>query len=146
MSALNENIHIEPRPTIADTIQLRNIQLPLPISPEAWHRPGKRQPCTASFRLSYSSSIASAEGDDVSRTIDYGKLFRQINRDLQHLGNEIEPGHALGDGIIGVDGTPLQDRLRGALGQDVRLAAGIMANCGLQILEETAVCIQIFSI
>ncbi|KAE8414980.1 dihydroneopterin aldolase domain protein [Aspergillus pseudocaelatus] len=128
-----ESIHISSRPTIADTIQLRNIQLQLPTAPDPWHRPGKPQPCSASVRLSYASSVSAADADDVSQTIDYGKLFRRIVKELESVDQA-----KLGTCIIAPDGTPLQDRLHGQTVEDTRLTAATIAMCSLQSLEETA--------
>lgn len=126
-------VQITSRPAIADIIQLRNIQLLLPTAPDSWHRPARPQPCTASIRASYASSVASAAGDDVNLTIDYGKLYRQLEADIGQL------SPAAGQILVNADGVQLQDLLRGELGEDVRLAGGIVAKCCLQQLEETAV-------
>lgn len=134
-----DSVSIEPRPTIADTIQLRNIQLPLPVAPEAWHRAGKRQPCTASLRLGYASSVASAVGDDVAKTIDYGKLVRRINVVLSGLAADNVSDIASESGIIREDGESMHQQLCGELGQDIRLVAGLIAKCGMELLGETAV-------
>ncbi|KAJ6166711.1 hypothetical protein N7470_002158 [Penicillium chermesinum] len=71
-----------PAPEFLDSVQLRGIQLPLSPAPEAWHRLGKSQPCTATLKLTYSSTVAAAAADDVSLTLDYGKLYRRIESDL----------------------------------------------------------------
>ncbi|KAJ5925452.1 dihydroneopterin aldolase domain protein [Penicillium verhagenii] len=138
MADLSENLLVKSRPTIADTIQLRNIQLPLPVAPEAWHRSGKQQPCTASFRLTYASSAASAVNDDVAKTIDYGKLYRGISAELSGLvaENSLEIAHRCG--VVRADGEELHKHLCGELGQDVRLAAGLISKFGMKLLGETA--------
>ena len=128
------------RPPTIDTIHLRNIQLHLPAAPEAWHRKRTPQPCTSSLRLSYSSSISAAEADDVARTIDYGKLFRRINRNIQDLG-EVDKayGYTLGNHIVSADGHPMQRMLLEAMDQDVRLFGAIIVRCCLEIFDECAV-------
>ncbi|KAI9929165.1 hypothetical protein ASPWEDRAFT_105411 [Aspergillus wentii DTO 134E9] len=110
----SQQTHIPSEPAVLDVISLRNIQLPLPEAPDSWHRPGKPQPCTVSLRLSYSSAIASAAADDVSLSIDYGKLYRRLEEDIKQVGN------ANGNG------------------QDFRVTAGIVANCALGLLDDTA--------
>lgn len=137
---LSKSINISSRPTIADTIQLRNIHLPLPTAPDPWHRLGKPQPCSASVRLCYASSVSAAEADDVAQTIDYGKLFGRIVKELKDFDQSYSAAvQTLGNCIIGTDGTPLQDHLRGQAGEDIRLVAAMIAICCLQSLEETAV-------
>ncbi|PLB46577.1 dihydroneopterin aldolase domain protein [Aspergillus steynii IBT 23096] len=127
-----------PPPTV-DTIHLRNIQLQLPTAPEAWHRTGTPQPCTASLRFSYSSSVAAAEADDVACTIDYGKLFRRIIRNIQDQGEATKSdGCILGDHITNTDGTSLQEMLYKDISQDVRFFPTIIARCCLEILDECA--------
>jgi hypothetical protein len=139
MANLRTSLSIEPRPDIADTIQLRNIQLPLPVAPEAWHRGGKKQPCNVSFRLTYASSAAAAESDDVKKTIDYGKLFKRLDAELDGLISDNSSEVARGCGVLRGDGEELHEHLRGEVGQDVRLAAALIAKCGMKQLEETAV-------
>ena len=139
MLHISEKISIQPQPTVADTIQLRSIQLPLPVAPEAWHRLGKSQPCTASVRLTYASSVASAVGDDVAKTIDYGKLFRAIKAEMSGLAAENSSDIARECDIIRRDGEEMHNQLRGEVGQDIRLAAGLIAKCGMKLLGETAV-------
>jgi hypothetical protein len=84
--------------------------------------------------------VSAAEADDVAQTIDYGKLFRRIVKELEGFD---QPNSAavqtLGNCIIGTDGTPLQDQLRGQAGEDIRQVAAMIAMCSLQSLEETAV-------
>ena len=104
------NVQTPPLPAVVDSVSLRSIHLPLPAAPDPWHRPGKPQPCTASLKLSYSSAIAAAAADDVSLSLDYGKLYRRLDEDIR-----------TGDGK-----------------EDVRLIAAIVANCGLKLLDETS--------
>ncbi|GAQ43218.1 dihydroneopterin aldolase domain protein [Aspergillus niger] len=129
------NVHIPSHPPVLDSVRLRNIQLPLPAAPDPWHRSGKSQPCTASLKLSYSSAVAAAIADDVSLSLDYGKLYRRLEEDIRNLGKHPEnPGHRM----ISVDGSRRDEMLASDVGQDVRLTAGIVAHCGLGLLDETA--------
>jgi dihydroneopterin aldolase len=70
-----------------DHIHLHNISLPHPVGiiPDAWHRSDKPQPVTISIRVAYPASLvaAAAASDDVSLTLDYGKLYRGIKADIQ---------------------------------------------------------------
>ncbi|PLB37332.1 dihydroneopterin aldolase [Aspergillus candidus] len=135
MAEQRVNVHIPSPPPVLDSVQLRNIQLPLPVAPDPWHRFGKSQPCTASLKLSYSSAIAAAAADDVSLSLDYGKLYRRLEEDIRLMGtNHEHPGGKM----INVNGTRREEMLSQELGQDVRLTAGIVANCGLGLLDETA--------
>lgn len=113
--ATNINLRPAARPAIVDHVSLRNINLHLPAAPDPWHRSGKSQPCTAAVKLSYSSAAAAASADDVSLSIDYGKLYRRIETAVQDAGK-----------------TSSQ-----ALSHDVRILAGIIADCGLGLLDET---------
>ncbi|RMJ25740.1 Dihydroneopterin aldolase domain protein [Aspergillus sp. HF37] len=136
MAEQRVNVHIPSHPPVLDNVRLHNIQLPLPAAPDPWHRPGKPQPCTASLKLSYSSAIAAAAADDVSLSLDYGKLFRRVEHDIQHMGH-----HTPGPGdtrMISVDGSRRNEMASKGLGQDVREIAGIVANCALGLLDETA--------
>ncbi|GES58352.1 dihydroneopterin aldolase domain protein [Aspergillus terreus] len=129
------NVHIPSYPAVLDSVQLRNIQLPLPAAPDPWHRLGKSQPCTASLKLSYSSAVAAAIADDVSLSLDYGKLFRRLDEDIRQMGKHAEhPGHQL----ISVEGGRRNSMMETEVGQDVRLTAALVANCALGLLDETA--------
>ncbi|KAL3469238.1 hypothetical protein BJX99DRAFT_241760 [Aspergillus californicus] len=137
MAEQRVNVHIPSHPAVLDSVRLRNIQLPLPAAPDPWHRLGKSQPATASLKLSYSSAIVAADADDVSLSIDYGKLYRRLEEDVHNLGKHTEipsPGHH----IVSVDGSRREEMLGADAGQDMRLTAGIVANCGLGLLDETA--------
>lgn len=115
------NVHIRPHPPVLDSIQLQDIQLPLPTAPDAWHRAGKPQPCSVSLKLSYSSATAAAAADDVSLSLDYGKLYRRLEGDIRNnnSNNATNTGNE-------------------SAGEDVRVTAGIVAGCGLGLLDETA--------
>lgn len=132
MAEQRVNVHIPSHPAVLDSVWLHNIQLPLPAAPDPWHRLNKRQPCTASLKLSYSSAVAAAAADDVSLSLDYGKLYRRLDHDIQHMG-----GH--GDNrLISANGSRRNEMGSDGLGQDVRVIAGIVANCALGLLDETA--------
>jgi dihydroneopterin aldolase len=81
---------------MTDYIHLRNIQLPfaLYVVPDPWRRYDKPQPATISVRVSYPSKLISraAEADTVTRTLDYGKLYRKIAADLrERYGTPVSP-------------------------------------------------------
>lgn len=98
------------------------------------------------LKLSYSSAVAAAAADDVSLSLDYGKLYRRLEEDVRNMDS-----HAVGKGgsvsgarpgwerMVSIDGTQ-RDSLTGTKepGQDVRLTAGIVAGCALGLLDETA--------
>lgn len=69
-----------------DNIRLRNIHLPLrlAVGKDAWHRDDKPQPAVISLRIGYPSTLVdrAAKGDIVGPTLDYGKLYRQIEADI----------------------------------------------------------------
>lgn len=135
MAEQRVNVHIPSHPAVLDSVQLRNIQLPLPVAPDPWHRDGKPQPCTASLKLSYSSAIAAAAADDVSLSLDYGKLYRRLEEDIRNMGkHSLSPSQRM----VSADGSRRDEMMRTEIGQDVRLTAGIVANCGLGLLDETA--------
>ncbi|KAJ5095531.1 hypothetical protein NUU61_004887 [Penicillium alfredii] len=129
------DLHIPSRPAVLDSVRLGSIELPLPAAPDPWHRPEKKQPCTATLKLSYSSAVAAAAADDVSLSLDYGKLFRRLESDVRNMA--LQQQHAL-QRIISVEGTRREDMRASALGEDPRVTAAIVANCGLGLLDETA--------
>ncbi|PYH43532.1 dihydroneopterin aldolase [Aspergillus saccharolyticus JOP 1030-1] len=129
------NVHIPSHPPVLDSVRLQNIQLTLPAAPDPWHRPSKPQPCTASLNLSYSSAVAAAIADDVSLSLDYGKLYRRLEEDIRTMGHA---GEVSAQKMVSIDGSRRDEMLGAALGEDVRLTAGIVANCGLGLLDETA--------
>ncbi|KAL4906122.1 hypothetical protein BDW74DRAFT_177150 [Aspergillus multicolor] len=139
MAEQRVNVHIPSRPAVLDSVRLRNIQLPLPAAPDPWHRNGKSQPCTASLKLSYSSAVAAANADDVSLSLDYGKLYRRLEEEIRNMTAGSKPSAVIpGQHMISVEGSRREEMLRADIGQDVRLTAGIVANCGLGLLDETA--------
>ncbi|PGH23334.1 dihydroneopterin aldolase [Polytolypa hystricis UAMH7299] len=84
-----------------DNIHLRNIQFPFPIiiGRDAWGRADKPQPATFSVRISYPSELITRSGktDDVSLTLDYGKLYRTITSMVEErAGTEWNMAHLAG--------------------------------------------------
>ncbi|KAL4915289.1 hypothetical protein BDW62DRAFT_188697 [Aspergillus aurantiobrunneus] len=139
MAEQRVNVHIPSCPAVLDSVRLRNIQLPLPAAPDPWHRTGKPQPCTASLKLSYSSAVAAANADDVSLSLDYGKLYRRLDEDIRNLAaGSKHNATSSGQHMISVEGSRREEMLGADVGQDLRLTAGIVANCGLRLLDETA--------
>ena len=124
------NLRPPPRPVIVDDIHLRNIQISLPVGPDPWHRSGKPQPCIASMKLSYSSAIAAATADDVSLSLDYGKLYRRIEAGIRDAGKSPIAAHD-------IDGSQAKKGKENLLDQDVRIIADLITNCGLGLLDET---------
>lgn len=129
--ATTVNLVPVPRPTIVDHVSLRNIDLHLPVGPDPWHRPGKAQPCTAAVKLSYSSAIAAATADDVSLSIDYGKLYRRIESEIRDVGKTLIGGAESQDIISN------QKRADILLGHDVRILGELISGCALGLLDET---------
>jgi FolB domain-containing protein len=138
MSSSQPAIYIPSAPEVFDSVRLRDIELPLPAAPDAWHRPDKAQPCIASLRLSYSSAIASAAQDEVSLSLDYGKLFRRLEADIRNIAQLSTSSEHPHHQMVSVEGTQREDMKISAVGQDPRVTAGIVANCGLGLLDDTA--------
>lgn len=62
-----------------DTVILRDLKFDLAVGRDAWRRPGKPQPVLITLNLQPSSNFeAAALQDDVSMTIDYGKLYKTV--------------------------------------------------------------------
>lgn len=142
MSSSRSVIYIPSVPDVLDSVRLRDIELPLPAAPDAWHRPDKAQPCIASLKLSYSSAIASAAQDDVSLSLDYGKLFRRLEADIRNMADPSASSEHPHHQMISLGGTQCEDMRVSTVGQDPRVTAGIVANCGLGLLDETAAGVQ----
>ncbi|CAG7918161.1 unnamed protein product [Penicillium olsonii] len=134
-------IRLPSRPEVLDTVRLRNIELPL-TAPEAWHREGKTQPCTASLKLSYSSIIGAADTDDVSLTLDYGKLFRRLESNVKTFIHPVTSPEHPARHLVNMQGTRCEEMDKAAFGQDPRVTAGIVASAGLDILDEAAAGVQ----
>ncbi|KAJ5382621.1 hypothetical protein N7517_000532 [Penicillium concentricum] len=128
---------LPPRPDVLDSVRLRDIELPL-LAPEAWHRQGKSQPCTATLKLSYSSIITAAETDNVSLTLDYGKLFRRLESDVRNMADNISSPSHPSNRLISLSGTRREEMQSRGLGQDPRVIAGVVADAGLGLLETTS--------
>lgn len=63
-----------------DTVVLRGIKQEIVVGKDAWQREGKPQPVHISIELSPLDDFqAAASEDDVSLTVDYGKLFKAIS-------------------------------------------------------------------
>lgn len=120
-----------PAPECLDSVQLRDIQLPQPAAPEAWHRPGKAQPCTVTLKLTYSSTVAAAASDNVSLTLDYGKLYRRIESDLAKYDT---PRHK----PTSIAGIQCDELKAGVVGQDPRVTASIIACAAFDLLHDSA--------
>lgn len=127
------NIRFPARPAVIDNIHLRNMELHLPMGPDPWHRSGKSQPCTASIKLSYTSAIAAAAADDVSLSLDYGKLYRLVEAEVRDGGRSKLPIREM----QGVDLSQKEATGEVLLGGDVRIIGEMIANCGLTFLDET---------
>ena len=62
-----------------DTIILRDIRLDLAVGLDAWRRPNKSQPVLITINLQPSNNFeAAALKDEVSLTLDYGKLYKSV--------------------------------------------------------------------
>ena len=67
-----------------DTIILRDLKFELAIGLDAWHRPGKAQPVLLTINLQPRPNFeAAALEDDVNQTLDYGKLYKNINANIR---------------------------------------------------------------
>ncbi|RMD40102.1 hypothetical protein DV735_g5023, partial [Chaetothyriales sp. CBS 134920] len=63
-----------------DTVILRELRYDLVVGLDAWQRPGKPQPVVLTITIQPSSSFeAAALQDDVSLTLDYGKLYKKVD-------------------------------------------------------------------
>ncbi|KAJ5584541.1 uncharacterized protein N7459_004341 [Penicillium hispanicum] len=138
-------VHIPQVPAVLDSVRLRDIELPLPAAPDPWHRPDKAQPCTATLKLSYSSAIASAAADDVSLSLDYGKLFRRLEADVRDIAHHTTSPEHPHHRMVSLEGTQREEMKISAVGQDPRVIAGIVANCGLGLLDETAAGVRLMA-
>ena len=69
-----------------DTIILRDIRLDLAVGLDAWRRPNKSQPVLITINLQPSNNFeAAALKDEVSLTLDYGKLYKSV---LANIGSK----------------------------------------------------------
>ena len=134
-------IQIPPAPELVDNICLRNVQLPLPSGPDAWHRPDRRQPCAMSLKLSWSSVSASAQEDEVALSLDYGKLHQRIEKLVQEWPN-LREGLENQIPVVDQHGRPVHASLNIERGQDIALLAGKIASLALAYLRERALVIN----
>lgn len=73
-----------------DTVFLRGIRAEVGIEPDAWGRPDKKQPVILDVSIEPRHDLTpAAKADDVSQTLDYGKLYKRI---VQHLGSATASG------------------------------------------------------
>lgn len=67
-----------------DTVILRDLKFDLVVGRDAWRRPGKPQPVLITLNLQPASSFeAAALQDDVSMTLDYGKIYKKVSAQLK---------------------------------------------------------------
>ena len=83
-----------------DVVLLRNLRFELAVGSDAWHRRGKPQPVTISLEIGSGVAIQNAAaGDDVSKALDYGKLYKLIYRKLTTSNTHFRDVHALQDAV-----------------------------------------------
>ena len=67
-----------------DAVFLRGIKTNVVFNEDAWGRPGKSQPISVAVEIAPKESLEVAgKDDDVSKTVDYGKLYKQITKILE---------------------------------------------------------------
>ncbi|RMZ76048.1 hypothetical protein DV737_g4995, partial [Chaetothyriales sp. CBS 132003] len=67
-----------------DTVILRDLRYDLAVGLDAWQRPRKPQPVRLTITIQPSSNFeAAALHDDVSMTLDYGKLFKKVHTTIK---------------------------------------------------------------
>lgn len=65
----------------ADKVHINGLRFETVVGLDAWHRPGKSQPVELSVHLMPASTHGleqAAQEDSVAYTIDYGKLYKQL--------------------------------------------------------------------
>jgi FolB domain-containing protein len=63
-----------------DTVILRNLKFDIAVGRDAWRRPAKPQPVSLTLSLLPRQNFeAAALQDDVSLTLDYGKLYKAVS-------------------------------------------------------------------
>ena len=83
-----------------DVVLLRNLRFELAVGFDAWHRRGKPQPVSISLEIGSGAAIQNAAaGDDVSKALDYGKLYKLIHRKLTTSNTHFRDVHALQDAV-----------------------------------------------
>ena len=86
--------------TEMDVVILRNLHFELVVGLDAWHRRGKPQPVFVSLEIASGVAIQNAAaGDDVSKALDYGKLFKLIHGKLTTSNAQFRDVHALHDAV-----------------------------------------------
>lgn len=67
-----------------NTILLKDMPFSLIVGTDAWRRPGKPQPVKINFEVHNVHIIEDAAlADDVNRSLDYGKLYKSIQRRME---------------------------------------------------------------
>jgi dihydroneopterin aldolase len=77
--------HIDHSPKMdTNTVFLKSMPFTLPVGLDAWHRDNKPQPVLITLQVKNVTSIADAAAtDDISKSLDYGKLYKTICRNLE---------------------------------------------------------------
>lgn len=67
-----------------NTVFLNEMGFMLPVGKDAWNRGGKAQPVKVSLQVGHVNSINdAAASDDVGKSLDYGKLYKNIQRNME---------------------------------------------------------------
>jgi FolB domain-containing protein len=83
-----------------DAVFLRNLRFNLTVGTDAWHRREKSQPVSISLEIGSGVAIQNAAaGDDISKALDYGKLYKLIHRKLTTGNSQFRDIHALHDAV-----------------------------------------------
>lgn len=83
-----------------DVVFLRNLRFELAVGPDAWRRRGKAQPVSISLEIGSGVAIQNAAGgDDVSKALDYGKLYKLIHGKLTTSNAQFRDFHALHEAV-----------------------------------------------
>jgi FolB domain-containing protein len=83
-----------------DVVFLRNLRFELAVGTDAWHRRGKPQPVFISLEIGSGVAIQNAAaGDDVSKALDYGKLYKLIHGKLTASNAQFRDVHILHDAV-----------------------------------------------
>ena len=147
---------------VSYTILLSRLPFHLNLGLDAWSRPAKSQPVYISLELSH-SVVSAASDDDVSLTLDYGKLYKRLSQALDFLNSNYSSDITLQglvntiDSVVVPEGSedPAQPgiitvelpkaclRCVGGLRYSaIRLAAGSgLYACGLEINKIDCACI-----
>jgi len=83
-----------------DVVFLRNLCFELPVGADAWNRRGKAQPVRVSLEVGSAFAIEmAAAGDDVSKALDYGKLYKMVCGKLTSPHASFRDIHQLADAV-----------------------------------------------